>query len=57
MPPKVIRSYALDAIDPGYRGNEDLSICSPREVIELVTGSGYSSHKAVGEGTEEHGQP
>ena len=50
--PKIIRSYALDAIDPGYRGNENSGIGSPGEVIELVTGSGYSSHKAVGEGED-----
>ena len=50
--PKVIRSYALDAIDPGYRPDDNLGIASPAEVLELVTGAGYSSHKAVGEGDD-----
>ena len=50
--PKIIRSYALDAIDPGYQTNDDLGISSPKEVLELVIGSGYSSHKAVGEGDD-----
>lgn len=50
--PKIIRSYALDAIDPGYRPNNNSGIGSPKEVLELVTGSGYSSHKAVGEGDD-----
>jgi len=50
--PKIIRSYALDAIDPGYQGSKHLGIGSPTEVINLVTGSGYSSHKAVGEGED-----
>ena len=50
--PKIIRSYALDAIDPGYRGNDNLGIGSPAEVLELVAGSGYSSHKAMGEGDD-----
>jgi hypothetical protein len=50
--PKIIRSYALDAIDPGYRGSDSLGISSPVEVIKLVTGASYSSHKAVGEGED-----
>ncbi len=50
--PKIIRSYALDAIDPGYRGSDSSGIGSPTEVINLVTASGYSSHKAVGEGED-----
>ena len=50
--PKIIRSYALDAIDPGYRPNNNLGIGSPKEVLELVAASGYSSHKAVGEGED-----
>ena len=50
--PKIIRSYALDAIDPGYRPNNNSDIGSPKEVLELVAGAGYSSHKAVGEGED-----
>lgn len=50
--PKIIRSYALDAIDTGYRGNEGLGIASPAEVMKRVMGAGYSSHKAAGEGED-----
>jgi hypothetical protein len=50
--PKIIRSYALDAIDPGYRGNKNSGISSPAEVIERVIRSSYTSHKAVGEGED-----
>lgn len=50
--PKIIRSYALDAIDPGYQGSGKSGPGSPAAVIELVTGSGFSSHKAVGEGED-----
>ena len=50
--PKIIRSYALDAIDPGHRPSNNSGIGSPKEVLELVAGSGYSSHKAVGEGED-----
>ena len=50
--PKIIRSYALDAIDPGHRPNNNSGIGSPKDVLELVAGSGYSSHKSVGEGED-----
>ena len=50
--PKIIRSYALDAIDPGHRPNNNSGIVSPKEVLELLVGSDYSSHKAVGEGED-----
>lgn len=50
--PKVIRSYALDAIDPGYRGYQASGLDSPAEVIARLTGSDYSTHKAVGEGED-----
>jgi hypothetical protein len=50
--PKLIRSYALDAIDPGYHPADNPGIGSPAEVIELVTAAGYSTHKAVGEGDD-----
>jgi hypothetical protein len=50
--PKIIRSYALDAIDPGYRPVENLTIGSAKDVLDLVSGSGYSTHKAVGEGED-----
>lgn len=50
--PKIIRSYALDAIDPGYRGYEAAGPGTPAEVIALLSGSGYSTHGAVGEGED-----
>ena len=50
--PKIIRSYALDAIDPGYRGHQASDLGSPAEVIERLIGSEYSIHKAVGEGED-----
>jgi hypothetical protein len=50
--PKIIRSYALDAIDPGYRPDGNVAIGSPKQLLELVAGSGYSSHIAVGEGED-----
>ena len=48
--PKLIRSYALDAIDPGYRGNPNSGVATPIEVIELITKSKFTRHKALGEG-------
>ncbi len=50
--PKIIRSYALDAIDPGYRGHQAGGPGSPAELIALLSGSGYSTHGAVGEGQD-----
>jgi hypothetical protein len=50
--PKIIRSYALDAIDPGYRGYREGGPCSPAEVLSRLGESGYSTHKAVGEGED-----
>ncbi len=50
--PKVIRSYALDAIDPGYRGHEASGLGSPAEVIARLSESDYSTHGAVGEGED-----
>lgn len=50
--PKIIRSYALDAIDPGYNGNVNSDIGTPEELLQRVMGSRYSSHEAVGEGQD-----
>ena len=50
--PKIIRSYALDAIDPGYRAGNGTGITSPADVIALVSGSRYATHQAVGEGED-----
>jgi len=50
--PKIIRSYALDAIDPGYRGHIASGLGSPAEVLARLSGAVYSNHKAVGEGED-----
>ena len=50
--PKIIRSYALDAIDPGYRGHQASGLGSPAEVLARLSESDYSTHKAVGEGED-----
>ena len=50
--PKIIRSYALDAIDPVYRPNSNSGISSPQQLLELLSGAGFSSHKSVGEGED-----
>ncbi len=50
--PKIIRSYALDAIDPGYRGYEASGISSAAGVIAKLTAAKYTTHKAVGEGDD-----
>jgi len=50
--PKIIRSYAMDAIDPGYRGHGNSGLGSPAEIIALVADSRYTSHQAVGEGDD-----
>jgi hypothetical protein len=50
--PKIIRSYALDAIDPGYSGHRASGLGSPAEVIARLSGADYSTHRAVGEGED-----
>ncbi len=50
--PKVIRSYAMDAIDPGYQPNHNSGINSPQEMLKLLAGAGFSTHKSVGEGED-----
>ena len=50
--PKIIRSYALDAIDPGYNGAVNAAISTPEELLKCVAESRYSSHEAVGEGQD-----
>ncbi len=51
--PKIVRSYALDAIDPGpgYRSPE-ATIASPQDILERVRGAAYSTHDSVGEGQD-----
>lgn len=50
--PKIIRSYALDAIDPGYRGHQASGMGTPAEVIQRLTDAEVSTHIAVGEGED-----
>ena len=50
--PKIVRSYALDAIDPGYRGHLASGLRSPGQIISMLTASNYSIHEAVGEGED-----
>ena len=50
--PKIIRSYALDAIDPAYRGYASSSLDAPEQIMELLEGAPYSSHASVGEGRD-----
>jgi hypothetical protein len=50
--PKIIRSYALDAIDPDYRGYREGGLDTPAEVLTRLGVSTYSTHKAVGEGED-----
>ncbi|NIP18038.1 MAG: hypothetical protein GWM87_07685 [Xanthomonadales bacterium] len=54
--PKIIRSYALDAIDPGYRppGSQ---IGSPGDLVERLRDAAYSSHQAAGEGNDLRFEP
>lgn len=50
--PKIIRSYALDAIDPAYRGYQASGLGSVAEIIARLTDSSYAIHQAVGEGED-----
>ena len=50
--PKIIRSYALDAIDPGLRGNDGANEPSPDEFLARVGKSAIREAQAVGEGTD-----
>ena len=50
--PKIIRSYALDAIDPAYLPNHQSGINTPQGLLEVIAGAGFSTHKAVGEGED-----
>ena len=50
--PKIIRSYALDAIDPRTRGREQGEAISPEKFLQQVAGAKYHESDAVGEGAD-----
>ena len=50
--PKIIRSYALDAIDPAVRGAESDGAESPEALLQQVAGAKCHESKAVGEGAD-----
>ena len=50
--PKIIRSYALDAIDPRMRGRDRSKADSPEALLEQVAGAKYHESEAVGEGVD-----
>ena len=50
--PKVIRSYALDAIDPVYRDSIQASQLSPKLLLQQVCDAPTHKAKAVGEGND-----
>jgi hypothetical protein len=50
--PKIIRSYALDAIDPRYAKAPQAGQPSPREFLKRIGQAKYHEAEAVGEGTD-----
>jgi hypothetical protein len=50
--PKIIRSYALDAIDPRYAANQPLDAEAPRRFLRKIAAAPTSEAAAVGEGTD-----
>ena len=50
--PKIIRSYALDAIDPGLRGNAAATDESPEMLLQRVGKAAIHEAPAVGEGMD-----
>ena len=50
--PKIIRSYALDAIDPGLRGSAGANNPSPDAFLAQVCKAAVREAQAVGEGTD-----
>ena len=50
--PKVIRSYALDAIDRSYHGPKVSSLTTPELFLKQVATAEHSEAKAVGEGAD-----
>jgi hypothetical protein len=50
--PKIIRSYALDAIDPRMQGNGGPDPDSPERFLQSIAGAKTNEAPAVGEGTD-----
>ena len=50
--PKVIRSYALDAIDRSYHGPQGSSLATPDLFLKQVAMAEHSKAKAIGEGAD-----
>jgi hypothetical protein len=50
--PKIIRSYALDAIDPGFQGAETKHGQEPEFFMQQIGKAATHEAKAVGEGTD-----
>ena len=50
--PKVIRSYALDAIDPRYGARRPFDEKAPRRFLERIAAAATREAPAVGEGTD-----
>jgi len=50
--PKIIRSYALDAIDPRFAANERFEEEDPQRFLNRVAGAETREAPAVGEGTD-----
>jgi hypothetical protein len=50
--PKIIRSYALDAIDPGLRGSAPANEQSPDMLLQRVGKTAIHEAQAVGEGMD-----
>ena len=50
--PKIIRSYALDAIDPNFKNSESHDQPDPGRLLETIRKARTHEAKAVGEGTD-----
>jgi len=50
--PKIIRSYALDAIDPGLRAGATVNSASPEAFLLQVRNAAINEAQAVGEGKD-----
>ena len=55
--PKIVRSYALDAIDPGYSGGSDSPHESPERFLERLGETAFSRHRSIGEGEDFRFEP
>jgi hypothetical protein len=50
--PKIIRSYALDAIDPSFKIHESDNQPDPGRLLETIRKAKTLEAKAIGEGTD-----